>query len=300
MATGARRRCDASAITTRCTASTSRGRAILTRDHPEWLVTDRAGRERQEGVVSLAYPEARRAFVDRWTSLIEPTEFDGLFVCLRSQSRPADTADQFGFNEPARRDFLERYGVDVTRDPFDIQAWRDLLGSYLTALVERPARRAADASASDWRSAARGATCSVRRSATRRCRGATGCATTSSIGSSSIRTRRSVRRCGISCGRCIAARATCRTISMEPECRHWSNQLSTTYAPRDRRQRGGAVRRAAVVRALARGWTRPVRDAWRRRTRPRLVPPRQPRGGPARRLARRKIRRSVRLQPDWV
>jgi hypothetical protein len=107
----------------------------LTRDHPQWLTVDGAGRERQLGVVSLAYPEARHAFVQRWMGLIEPTEFDGLFVCLRSQSRPADTADQFGFNEPARRDFLDRYGIDVTREAFVIDAWRDLLGSYLTALI---------------------------------------------------------------------------------------------------------------------------------------------------------------------
>jgi hypothetical protein len=107
----------------------------LTRDRPEWLVVDRAGRERQHGVVSLSYPEAQRSFVDRWVRLIEPTGFDGLFLCLRSQSKPADTADQFGFNEPARRDFLNRYGVDVTRESFDLHAWRDMLGSYLTALV---------------------------------------------------------------------------------------------------------------------------------------------------------------------
>jgi hypothetical protein len=107
----------------------------VTRDHPEWLTVDRAGRERQLGVVSLAYAEARRMFVQRWVTLIEPTEFDGLFVCLRSQSRPADTADQFGFNEPARRDFLDRHGIDVTREAFEIEAWRDLLGSYVTALL---------------------------------------------------------------------------------------------------------------------------------------------------------------------
>jgi hypothetical protein len=107
----------------------------LTRDHPEWLVVDRAGHRRQQGVVSLSYPEARRAFIDRWVRLIEPTAFDGLFLCLRSQSRPADTADQFGFNAPARRDFIDRYGMDVTREPFDIQAWRDMLGSYVTTLV---------------------------------------------------------------------------------------------------------------------------------------------------------------------
>jgi hypothetical protein len=113
----------------------------LTRSHPEWLVVDRAGRRRQPGVVSLAYPEARRAFIDRWTSLIEATDFDGLFVCLRSQSRPADHGDQFGFNQPACEDFKLRYGVDVTRDDFDQQAWRDLLGGYLTTFLEELGRR---------------------------------------------------------------------------------------------------------------------------------------------------------------
>jgi hypothetical protein len=114
----------------------------LTRTHPEWLVVDRTGRRRQHGVVSLAYPAARRAFIDRWMALIGPTRFDGLFVCLRSQSRPPDRADQFGFNEPVRQAFLERYGVDIAGDDFGrqenagkAQAWRDLLGEYLTTFV---------------------------------------------------------------------------------------------------------------------------------------------------------------------
>jgi hypothetical protein len=107
----------------------------LTRLHPEWTVVDRANRRRQHGVVSLAYPEARSAFVDRWLSLIAPTEFDGLFVCLRSQSKPADHGDQFGFNDPACHDFQCRYGVDVRRTEFDRQAWRDLVGSYVTCLL---------------------------------------------------------------------------------------------------------------------------------------------------------------------
>jgi hypothetical protein len=107
----------------------------LTRTHPEWLATDREERVRQEGVVSLAYPEARGAFIERWMNLILPTRFNGLFVCFRSQSRPAESADQFGFNEPARADFLSFCGVDITREPFDLRSWRDLLGSYVTALV---------------------------------------------------------------------------------------------------------------------------------------------------------------------
>jgi hypothetical protein len=107
----------------------------ITRTHPEWITTDRHGVERQWGVVALSYAAARRAFIDRWRDLISGTGFDGLFVCLRSQSRPADTADQFGFNEPARADFAARYGIDVTRESFDLQAWRDLLGSYLTTMI---------------------------------------------------------------------------------------------------------------------------------------------------------------------
>jgi hypothetical protein len=107
----------------------------LTRTHPEWLAVDRTGTTRQHGVVSLAYPEARQAFVERWKALLRGTAFDGLFVCLRSQSQPAADADQFGFNDPARADFKARFGVDPARDPFDVQAWRDLLGGYVTALL---------------------------------------------------------------------------------------------------------------------------------------------------------------------
>ena len=107
----------------------------LTRRHPEWLVVDRSGRRRQWGVVSCAYPEARRAFIERWAALIAPTRFDGLFVCLRSQSRPADHGDQFGYNTPVRKAFRERYGMDPARRDFDRQAWRDLAGDYLTTLL---------------------------------------------------------------------------------------------------------------------------------------------------------------------
>lgn len=107
----------------------------LTRAHPEWLVVDRSGRRRQWGVVSCAYPEARRAFIERWIALIAPTRFDGLFVCLRSQSRPADHADQYGYNEPLRAAFRSRHGVDPATTDFDRQPWRDLCGEYLTMLL---------------------------------------------------------------------------------------------------------------------------------------------------------------------
>ena len=119
----------------------------LTRQHPEWVVVDRSGRSRQWGVVCLGYADARRAFIDRWLRLLEGTAFAGVFVCLRSQSKPARHGDEFGFNEPVRADFASQFGRDILREDFDVQAWRDLRGSYLTTLLReltdalRPAGR---------------------------------------------------------------------------------------------------------------------------------------------------------------
>jgi hypothetical protein len=108
----------------------------LTRRHPEWLAVDRGGRRVQHGVVSLAYPDARGAFIDRWLRLLDGTAFEGLFLCLRSQSKPADHADQFGFNVPARAEFRSRHGADPAHGEGELQAWRDLLGEGLTRLLE--------------------------------------------------------------------------------------------------------------------------------------------------------------------
>ena len=107
----------------------------FSRKHPEFTVADRSGRRRQWGVMCLAYPEVRGHFIQRFTALVDEGGFDGLFLCLRSQSRPADHADQFGFNEPVRNDFLARYGRDIRKDEFDVQQRRDLLGDYLTLFL---------------------------------------------------------------------------------------------------------------------------------------------------------------------
>ncbi|MEJ2285054.1 MAG: hypothetical protein P8X85_15830, partial [Desulfobacterales bacterium] len=96
---------------------------------------DRTQNRRQWGVLCLAYPEVRRHFIRRYQRLLAAGRFDGLFVCLRSQSRPADFADQFGFNQPVRDDFLKRYGRDIWQEDFEIADWRDLLGEYLTVFL---------------------------------------------------------------------------------------------------------------------------------------------------------------------
>ena len=59
-----------------------------------------------------------------------------MFLCLRCQSRPADFADQFGFNQPLRDEFFIRYGKDIWIEDFDLRQWRDLQGEYLTAFLK--------------------------------------------------------------------------------------------------------------------------------------------------------------------
>ena len=101
-------------------------------NHPEYAVTDKSGSKRQWGVLCLAYEQVRKYFVNLYLDLLDGYDFDGLFLCFRSQSKPAEFADQFNFNEPIRRDFQNIYGVDILKDDFDLQNWRDLVGKYIT------------------------------------------------------------------------------------------------------------------------------------------------------------------------
>jgi hypothetical protein len=108
--------------------------STFSRQNPEYTVIDRAG-NRQWGVMSLAYLVVRSFFRERFENLLADTRFDGLFVCLRSQSKPSEFADEFGFNEPIRREFRRRYGVDIQTEEFDPQAWYDLQGEFLTLFL---------------------------------------------------------------------------------------------------------------------------------------------------------------------
>lgn len=108
----------------------------FSRNNPQYAQVDRTLKQHQWGVLSLAYPAVRHQFIRRFQRLLAAGNFDGLFVCLRSQSRPADFADQFGFSQPIRDEFLKRYGQDIWAEDFDLSQWRDLQGEYLTVFLQ--------------------------------------------------------------------------------------------------------------------------------------------------------------------
>lgn len=100
--------------------------------HPDHQLVDRSGQEVLHGVICYAYPEVRRYKLDALEWLLERYDWDGVFYCTRSQSRPARHADQFGFNDPVVREYRARYGIDIRASDFDVEQWRRLHGEYLT------------------------------------------------------------------------------------------------------------------------------------------------------------------------
>jgi hypothetical protein len=159
-------------------------------------------------------------------NLLQNTEFDGLFVCLRSQSRPADFADQFGFNERVRQDYLSSHGRDICAEDFDLQKWRNLLGEYLTTFLSELREALRDMGLRLAVGAARGDVLGP----------PLGNATLqwhdwikkglidelvvnqNSSQCPSIRTLRSARPCGTNSGPCIVAMVICKTTLMAITC----------------------------------------------------------------------------------
>jgi hypothetical protein len=104
----------------------------FSRDHPDYAVVDRAGETRQWGVLCFGYPAVREEFRRRIRAYVTGYDWDGVFLCLRTQARPAVFADQFGFNPPVREAMRERHGVDILTQDFDLDAWRALQGAFFT------------------------------------------------------------------------------------------------------------------------------------------------------------------------
>lgn len=103
--------------------------------HPEFLVCSRDGSQRQWGVMEYWHPEVRAYKLDQIRRFLTAYDYDGIYLCTRSHSPPAATADLFGFNPPVAEAYQRRHGVDPRTQDFDPQAWRDLRGEGLTLFL---------------------------------------------------------------------------------------------------------------------------------------------------------------------
>jgi hypothetical protein len=103
--------------------------------HPDHQLVDRKGDEYLHGVLCLAYPEARQYLLGKVLWLVSEHAWDGVFLCTRSQSRPASHGDRYGFNPPIVKEYERRHGVDILAEDFDLDAWRRLQGEGLTLFL---------------------------------------------------------------------------------------------------------------------------------------------------------------------
>ncbi len=104
------------------------------RDHPEDVLVSRTG-ERLWGVLDYNSADARAYRVGVLRELLSEHPWDGLFICTRSQSRPAAHGDEFGFNPASLALYHARTGADAVEDPLNLDAWRAVRGEGLTALL---------------------------------------------------------------------------------------------------------------------------------------------------------------------
>lgn len=113
------------------------------RDHPEHVAVHRDGVERHWGILDYNQPAARAYRVAVIRQLLGRHDWDGVFICTRSQSKPAADGDQFGYNSGSIELYRARHGTDPRTPDVDIDAWRQVRGMGLTQLL-RDVRAATD------------------------------------------------------------------------------------------------------------------------------------------------------------
>ncbi len=118
-------------------ARQSMGRIRIDFRQYEFLGLARGRNKHLTGMAELAYPEVRTWFF----AMIENALDDGADGVDFRQNSHTECLDweNYGFSPPIIEDFKERYGVDISTEPFNRAAWRRLRGEYHTLFLEEAA-----------------------------------------------------------------------------------------------------------------------------------------------------------------
>ena len=102
------------------------------------LPEDKTGSRKMRGVLSYAWPEARRRRLSEIRELVGYGS-DGLYLCTKSHSQhtePAREYDTYGYEAPVAEEFERRHSVDIRKaDSFDKEAWHALKGEFFTQFL---------------------------------------------------------------------------------------------------------------------------------------------------------------------
>ena len=104
-------------------------------EHPEYRLYDRAGIT-SGSTIEFGYPEVRRAFLDRYEKMLQQgadfSIYDGIIFYTYVENFFPRYSNQFIYSDLAVKEFKARYGVDVTKEPFDRAKFLEMRGEYVT------------------------------------------------------------------------------------------------------------------------------------------------------------------------
>ncbi len=108
----------------------------LRREHPEWCPVDRWQERRCPGPLEFAYPEVRRALVERYLHYVVANGYAGINFYTYVENVGLRYVDEFGFNAPIVEEFAKRCpGVDLRRDTLTAEQktiWYRCRGKFVT------------------------------------------------------------------------------------------------------------------------------------------------------------------------
>ena len=117
--------------------------------NPQYQWTSRDGERYFKGVLSYNFPEVRAHRMDELREILSFGP-DGVYLCTRTHAfyLNEDSGDDFGYEAPVREAYLERFGVDITKEEFDLEFWRVLRTEGILSFM-REASAAAKASSAE-------------------------------------------------------------------------------------------------------------------------------------------------------
>lgn len=102
--------------------------------HPQFRLWDRAHITSMTGIVEYGEPEVRAEHVRRVDAMFksEWKPYAGIFMHTYVENCEAHFTDEYIYSDFAVADFQKRYGVDVRTQPFDLAAYYEMRGGYIT------------------------------------------------------------------------------------------------------------------------------------------------------------------------
>ena len=108
-------------------------------EHPEWCDIDRFGERRAPGPISFTYPEARKALIDKYMSLMLDYNYDGINFYTYVENYGIRFEHEFGFEPAVVEMFNKKYpDVDLRKaklTPEQAEYWYACRGHFTTVFL---------------------------------------------------------------------------------------------------------------------------------------------------------------------